>query len=282
MERSESRIFKVRNAKNGLQNLQDFERIIDRKKVYDIGLLDEIFGPKRVFRCAVCKELTVEGGEINAQMDLFCEETIDGIEVEKYPFLHFGCLALGFMGLGSNLSGSFTAHVLDTRLREGSNVMCSFRFSCKDGVAAFIDFPDFCVATEDILQGFTICIRIKSEGLEFVDGTHPLSLNVVAVCRFLDDKLESKMLLKKHGKRMYQAIGHTEILDPSIGTLQINQDESQAFDKTMFDVAEIIRRIELNQGSSRLCNGGGAKEDAQRGDNSHQRKAPRVGGRTNN
>ncbi|ATG22748.1 movement protein [Grapevine virus G] len=265
MERVENKVFKIRNLKNGLSNLQDFEKIVDKKKVYELGVLDEIFGPKRVFKCAICKELTVESGEINAQMDLFCEETLDGIDPEAYPFMHFGCLALGFMGLGSRLDGCYVAQVIDTRRREGSNVLSSFRFKCKDGVSAYIDFPDFCVATTDIMGGFTISIRLRSEGIDFVDGSHPLALNVVALCRFMDDKLETKMLIKKHGKRIYQAVGQVEILNPEIGDLRLNDSPTgEEFNKTMFDVAEIIRKIRSSVGQQRtgvIKDGRGIKED---------------------
>ncbi|ATV81250.1 movement protein [Grapevine virus G] len=277
MERVENKVFKVRNLKNGLSNLQDFEKIVDKKKVYELGVLDEIFGPKRVFKCAICKELTVESGEVNVQMDLFCEETMDGIDPDVYPFMHFGCLALGFMGLGSRLDGQYVAQVVDTRRKEGSNVLSSFRFRCKDGVSAYIDFPDFCVATTDIMGGFTISIRLRSEGIDFMDGSHPLALNVVALCRFMDDKLETKMLIKKHGKRIYQAVGQVEILDPEIGNLRLNDTPSgDVIDKTMFDVAEIIRKIRSSVGSGASAStkdGRGIKEDEASSTDAAQREA---------
>nr|QQG34666.1 MP [Agave tequilana vitivirus 1] len=245
MTTSEVQVFKVKDRRNGIQDLKEFNSVVDKSKVYDSSSFHELFGPKRIYKSAVCREIEVVNGQVNTEIDLYSDETIQAINEEEYPFMHIGCIALGFMGLGRNMKGEFDVVVRDARLRVNKEI-CAFRFRCNDRVAAFVDFPDFCVATTDIQNGFTIQLSIISRGLEFLDGTHPLALNLVSVCRFMDDKLESKMLVKKHGKHMYQELCNTEILDPRVGRLQESKvmANNQIEGDTMRDVLETIRIID--------------------------------------
>ncbi|QED42789.1 putative movement protein [Agave vitivirus A] len=252
MTSSEVQVFKVKDKRNGIQDLKEFDSVIDKSKVYETSAFKELFGPKRVYKSAICKEIEVVNGEVCAEIELYSDETIRAINEEEYPFMHVGCIALGFMGLGRNMKGEFDVVVQDARLRLNNNI-CAFRFKCNDRVAAFVDFPDFCVATTDIQNGFTLKLSVKSRNLEFLDGTHPLALNLVSVCRFMNDKLESKMLVKKHGKHMYQELCDTEILDPRVGRLQETKvtTSTQLEKDTMRDVLEAIRINDERKGKER-------------------------------
>nr|AXE72386.1 movement protein [Blackberry virus A] len=236
-------VFKVKDKRNGVVDLKEFNKVIDKRKVYDCGVLDELFGPKRVYRSDICQEIEVKDGRVDTEIDLCSDESLLRVDEEKFPFLHVGCIALGFMGLGRNMRGEFTVVVRDGRIKMGRNALCAFKFVCKERVSAFVDFPDFCVATIDLKSGFTLQLSITSTNLEFLDETHPLALNLVTVCRFMDGSLESKMLVRKYGKHMYQTLCDTEVLDPKIGKLvetKVHVDGTSEGD-TMRDVLEAIR-----------------------------------------
>ncbi|ARS73023.1 movement protein [Agave yellow streak virus Jalisco 1] len=238
---SKVEVFKVKDKRQGISDLKEFNKTIDKSKVYGQNVFSELFGEKRVYKSAICKDIEVRNGAVDTEIELYADETVKAVDEELYPFMHVGCIALGFMGLDRRMKGSFTVVVRDGRKKKGSDEICAFRFICKDKVAAFVDFPDFCVATADLKQGFTLKLSITSEGLEFLDETHPLALNLVSICRFMDDTMETKMLVKKHGKHMYQELCETEILHPSIGKLQETKVEPQTDNDTMRAVQETIK-----------------------------------------
>nr|QYA74816.1 movement protein [Grapevine virus L]QYA74863.1 movement protein [Grapevine virus L]QYA75241.1 movement protein [Grapevine virus L] len=219
MERIENRAFKVKGSKNGLSNFKEMKAVVDKDKVYDESFTEKLFGKSTVMKTSICSEIHVVNGRVCTEIELVADSVTEGVDTEKTPFMHVGCIAIGFMSLARSYVGRYRVVVQDDRLRGGSKNICAFKFETSDKVAAFADFPDYCIAIEDLAAGFTIKVLIESEDAQFEDNAHPLAINVIGVCKFLDASLETKMLIKKHGKHMYQNICATEVLDPSIGKI---------------------------------------------------------------
>nr|BDX29407.1 movement protein [Grapevine virus E] len=241
MERAEIKAFTVKNRKNGLENFKEMRAVIDKGKVYDEELLDKLFGKSTVLKSSVCSEVFVVNGKVCTEIELLAEGVTDGIEKEKTPFMHVGCIVIGFMSLARSSSGTYKVVIQDDRLKGENKNICAFKFSAQDKVAAFADFPDYCLAVEDLCSGFSIRVLIESEDTGFEDNAHPLAINIIGICKFLDDTLETKMIIKRHGKHMYQRICATEVLDPNIGTLQENPT-ALIDDALMSDVRKAIEK----------------------------------------
>nr|QYA74936.1 movement protein [Grapevine virus L]QYA74948.1 movement protein [Grapevine virus L]QYA75003.1 movement protein [Grapevine virus L] len=239
MERVESRTFKIKGSKNGLGNFKEMKAIVDKDRVYDDGLTDKLFGKSTVLKTSVCSEIFVVNGKVCTEIELVAEGVTDGVDKEKTPFMHVGCIAIGFMSLARSYVGRYKVLVQDDRLRGDHKNICAFRFETGDRVAAFADFPDYCIALEDLSAGFTLKVLVESEDTIFEDKAHPLAINIIGVCKFLDSSLETKMLIKKHGKHMYQNICATEILDPKVGVM-IESPVALIDDALMSDVRKAI------------------------------------------
>nr|WFG64277.1 movement protein [Grapevine virus L] len=223
MERVENRAFRVKGSKNGLSNFKEMRAVVEKDKVYDEGLTDKLFGKSTVLKTSICSEIFVVNGKVCTEIELVAESVTEGVDKEKTPFMHVGCIAIGFMSLARSYVGKYRVIVQDDRLKGENKNVCAFKFETGDRVAAFADFPDYCIAIEDLAAGFTLKVLIECEDVQFEDNAHPLAINVIGVCKFLDDSLETKMLIRKHGKHMYQNICATEVLDPKVGKIEDTQ-----------------------------------------------------------
>nr|QBI59764.1 movement protein [Grapevine virus L] len=239
MERVEHRVFKVKGSKNGLGNFKEMKAIVEKDKVYDEDFMEKLFGKSTVLKTSICTEIFVVNGKVCTEIELVAESVTEGVDREKTPFMHVGCIAVGFMSLARSYVGRYRVLVQDDRLRGEHKNICAFKFETGDRVAAFADFPDYCIAVEDLTAGFSLKILIESEETSFEDKAHPLAINVIGVCKFLDDSLETKMLIKKHGKHMYQNICATEVLDPKVGKI-VETPVALIDDALMSDVLKAI------------------------------------------
>ncbi|UKT68851.1 movement protein [Grapevine virus O] len=241
MERVEVKAFTVKNHKNGLTNFKEMRNIVDKGKVYDEEVMDKLLGKSTVLKSSICSEVFVVDGKVCAEIELVAESVTDGIDREKTPFMHVGCIAVGFMSLARSNVGTYKVLIQDERLKGPHKNICAFQFDTSDRVAAFADFPDYCLAVDDLVAGFSIKVLIECENAAFIDNAHPLAVNVIGVCKFLDNSLETKMLVKKHGKHMYQRICATEVLDPVIGVIEDNHSV-MIDDALMLDVRKAIEK----------------------------------------
>nr|QDN53951.1 movement protein [Grapevine virus E] len=267
MERAEVKAFKVKNHKNGLDNFKEMQAVVSKGKVYDEDMLDTLFGKSTVLKSSVCSQVMVADGKVCTEIELVAESVTDGVDREKTPFMHVGCIVVGFMSLAKHCTGTYKVIIQDDRLKGANKSICAFKFEASDKVAAFADFPDYCLAIEDLCAGFAIKLLIESEDVAFEDNVHPLAINIVGVCKFLDDSLETKMIIKKHGKHMYQRICATEVLDPNIGTIQDNTS-ALIDDALMSDVRKAIEKAN------------GFKSNSVGPDDRVRSKDPRVHSRT--
>nr|QUW16780.1 movement protein [Grapevine virus L] len=241
MERVENRAFKVKGSKNGLSNFKEMRAVVEKDKVYEEGLTDKLFGKSTVLKTSICSEIFVVNGKVCTEIELVAESVTEGVDKEKTPYMHVGCIAIGFMSLARSCVGKYRVIVQDDRLKGENKNVCAFKFETGDRVAAFADFPDYCIAIEDLAAGFTLKVLIECEDVQFEDNAHPLAINVIGVCKFLDDSLETKMLIKKHGKHMYQNICATEVLDPKVGKIEDTQ-VALIDDALMSDVRRAINK----------------------------------------
>nr|QHI43172.1 movement protein [Grapevine virus E] len=241
MERIEHKAFKVKNHKSGLDNFREMKSVVDKTKVYDEEFIDKIMGKSTILKSSVCSEVFVKGGKVCTEIELVAEGVTDGLDKEATPFMHVGCIVVGFMSLARSAVGTYKVIIQDDRLKGEHKNICAFTFQTSDKVAAFADFPDYCIAVEDLAAGFSIKVLIESEDTVFADNAHPLAMNVIGVCKFLDQSLETKMLVRKHGKHMYQRICATEVLDPNIGAISENPT-ALIDDALMLSVRKAIER----------------------------------------
>nr|QKO00411.1 movement protein [Grapevine virus L] len=241
MERVESRAFRIKSSKNGLSNFKEMKAIVEKDKVYDEEFTDKLFGKSTVMKTSVCSEVFVVNGKVCTEIELVAESVTEGVDKDKTPFMHVGCIAIGFMSLARSCVGKYKVLVQDERLKGDHKNICAFRFETGDRVAAFADFPDYCIALEDLIAGFTLKVLIESEDAMFEDKAHPLAINIIGVCKFIDSSLETKMLIKKHGKHMYQNICATEVLDPKIGAI-VESPVALIDDALMSDVRRAINK----------------------------------------
>nr|UIW21578.1 movement protein [Grapevine virus I]WIM49362.1 movement protein [Grapevine virus I]WIM49367.1 movement protein [Grapevine virus I] len=241
MDRTEVNVFKVKGSKQGVGNFKEMRSIVDKDKVYDEEMLDKLFGKSTVLKSSVCSEVFVHEGKVNTEIELVAEEVLANVKTDETPFMHVGCVCIGFMSLARSNVGSYKVIIQDERLKGEHKNICAFKFDASEKVAAFADFPDYCIAVEDLVNGFKLKVLVLSENAMFEDTAHPLAINVVGICRFVDDSLETKMLIKKVGKHMYQRICATEVLDPSIGVFQpSDKDRAGAI---MSDLHGVIKKI---------------------------------------
>ncbi|QEH60475.1 movement protein [Blueberry green mosaic associated virus] len=243
----EVRVFDVK--KKNVENFSDLRNALGKGKVYDIGIIDRMF-PSHTHKLGVTKELVAGEGEMVSELDLIDADMLENMDQEKYPLLHIGCLCVGVLPLGQNLPGTGTVELIDGRRgKEGVSLM-RFGFELKGGLAAFCSFPNFCIAASDLVDGYRLTMKLTLKGIDFKEGTHPISTNLLSICREIDESVETKVLLKEANRQMYQPLLNSYYLDPmkyavklkTVSELDGNDEE------VMSAVRETIRKLEYGSG----------------------------------
>nr|BDX29422.1 movement protein [Grapevine virus P] len=201
------RIFKV--GKN-TESLGDLTKQLSRSHVYNNEMMERMF-PSRCRKCVVHKEIVVENGQVDLEMELMDMDVLDGIDEEKLPFYHFGSVVTCVLPNGKTLKGSVLVRLKDGRLKEGSDVVSSFTCDLGKQLSAFADFPGYFISTSDLKQGFTLKLCLLTDALEFKEGTHPFSVATICIGRFCSADLESRALISHHGRHLYQPLLNSDL-----------------------------------------------------------------------
>ncbi|ARD06100.1 movement protein [Arracacha virus V] len=249
----EIRVFDGSKARK-MESFKDMGKVVERGKIYDIGAMERMF-PARVQKAAMVKELSVKNKTVHCVLELADENLKNAMEPEKYPLLHIGCLVVGVMPLGNDLPGEGVVTLTDGRRGGigGKELMC-FNFKMSEGLSAFSCFPNFCVCSEDVMNGFSLIMNVKLGGLDFKDKVHPIAINMMSVVRQLDNSMETKCLLRNNNKAMYQPLINAKFLDTTRLELKLEQPSminedltmEQEEDQVMLKVREAIKKIQVN------------------------------------
>nr|AVD73313.1 Movement protein [Grapevine virus D] len=238
---------KVLKVKKSTSSAKELQAQIHRADVYDERLLERLF-PKKTRKCVVHKDIVVDSGEVDCVMDLTDDEEMDGINEEEYPLFHMGCLVVAVMPHGRKLNGDLQIEVHDGRLVEGKSRVGAFRCDITKQLSAFAEFPGYFISTRDLMKGYSMQLVIRATGLDFKDGTHPFSVQLLTIGRFCDESLESRCAIREAGKTAYQCLLNT-VKDQSGATAPLipKQVEVQEVADTLVksDVYETIKRLGL-------------------------------------
>nr|AVL25840.1 movement protein [Arracacha latent virus V] len=250
----ETRVFDG-NRSRKMESFKDMGKVVERGKVYDIGAMEKMF-PARVQKAAMVKELCVKNKGVHCTLELADDKMKDTMDPEKYPLVHIGCLVVGVMPLGNDLPGEGVVTLTDGRRggAGGLELMC-FSFKMNDGLSAFSCFPNFCVSSEDIVNGFSLIMNVRLSGLDFKDKVHPIAIDMMSVVCQLDNSMETKCLLRGNNKAMYQPLINSKFLDTTKLELEMQKPnlskndgnaEEQEEDQVMLKVRAAINKIRVD------------------------------------
>nr|UIW14206.1 MAG: movement protein [Actinidia virus A] len=259
----EKRVFKV---PKGLKDAKQLRGALARNKVYDITLFEQIF-PTCTLKSNIHEEICIEEGCVDTNINLVSEDMADGLDEEKEPYLHLGCIAVAIIPHGRNMLGSVDIKLEDQRFQEGKGVLCHFQAELKNALSAFAQFPGYFVSTIDVKNGYALNLKIKASGMHMHDGTHPLSLQVYSIMKKCDESFEHRYALSALKPGAYQSLlNATQISEAPIRYSQpptrvVEPDSEKTL--IMPSVYEAINKLYPNHGKEYLKDG--ANEGGNRG-----------------
>ncbi|ASJ27581.1 movement protein [Grapevine virus K] len=268
---------KALKVKKSTTNAKDLQAQIHRADVYDEGLLERLF-PKRTRKCVVHRDIVVDSGEVDCVLDLMDDEGLDGVDEEEFPLFHMGCLVVAVMPHGRKLNGDLQIEVHDCRLVEGKSKVGAFKCDITKQLSAFAEFPGYFISTQDLKKGYSLQLALRATGLDFKDGTHPFSVQLLTIGRFCGEDLESRCAIGGAGKSAYQCLlNTTKEQGDNFTPLIPRQVDIREVDHTLVksDVFETIKRLGLR------TNGKLVAESKVEGDNQDAGAGGRrAGGKT--
>nr|WIM49276.1 MAG: movement protein [Grapevine virus A] len=205
---SEQREIKIFNVKRSTRDLDTLNKSLHRSDVYDTELIEKVF-PRRTKKCVVHKELIVKDGRVDCELDLM-DDGLGDIDEEEYPLYHVGCIVVALMPHGRNLKGKVAVEVLDTRMKEGAARVSRSLMDLSKPLSACADFPGYFISTRDLLNGYTLHLSITANDLEFVDGVHPFSVQMMNIGRFCGEDMRTRYAVTEASKMLHQSILNSE------------------------------------------------------------------------
>nr|BCT87090.1 movement protein [Grapevine virus F] len=259
----EVKIFEVKKNATGFEELN---KAISRSDVYDNDLIERIM-PKRTRKCVVHKEISVVNSRVNVEMEIMDDGVVGKIDEDAYPIYHAGCLVVALMPHGRNLKGRVALRFKDHRLKDGKNVIGSMVADLSKGISAHAEFPGYFISTADLKAGYTLQLEIATEELDFKDGVHPFSVQLISIGRFCGEDLETRYLLQQNGTRMYQHLLNSENESKIVPKgLEVRYNDTTL---VMPEVYETIKKLNLKHHGSDLkkdeYEGGGGDPGSVRG-----------------
>nr|AXL94977.1 movement protein [Grapevine virus A] len=205
---SELQEIKIFNVKRGTKDLETLNKSLHRGDVYDTELIEKVF-PRRTKKCVIHKELIVKDGRVDCDLDLM-DSGLDDVDEEEFPLYHVGCIVVALMPHGKNLQGKVAVEVLDTRLKEGASRISRSLMDMSKPLSACADFPGYFISTNDLLNGYTLHLSITTTDLQFVDGVHPFSVQLMNIGRFCGDDMKTRYAVAEASKMLHQNILNSE------------------------------------------------------------------------
>nr|BDX29348.1 movement protein [Grapevine virus A] len=205
---SELQEIKVFSVKRNTRDLETLNKSLHRGDVYDTELIERVF-PRRTKKCVVHKELIVQNGRVDCDLDLM-DSGLDDVDEEEFPLYHVGCIVVALMPHGKNLQGKVAVEVVDTRLKEGAARISRSLMDMSKPLSACADFPGYFISTTDLLNGYTLHLSITTTDLQFVDGVHPFSVQLMNIGRFCGDDMKTRYAVAEASKVLHQNILNSE------------------------------------------------------------------------
>ncbi|UUB84588.1 movement protein [Pineapple vitivirus A] len=200
------------SVSKGISSVKEVQDALKRSKLYEMGTIEKLF-PSVTHKCAITAEIEVEeNGELDTTLDLVSEEFLTTLDAERYPLVHFGCIAICIVVLGVKQEGMITVIPHDKRYVEGHTQLIGFTMPLSKEIGAFCNFPNYCVSSLDLLAGYTMELNIKLHGSNFKTGTHPASLHVFSIVRKVTEDVDTMYLLKQKSRQLYQPLLNTMFL----------------------------------------------------------------------
>nr|QYA74560.1 movement protein [Grapevine virus F] len=244
-----SREVKIFDVKKGATGFEELSKSISRSDVYDNDLIERIM-PKRTRKCLVHKEISVVNSRVSVEMEIMDDGVVGKIDEDVYPIYHAGCLVVALMPHGRNLKGRVVLHFKDHRLKAGKDVIGSMVADLSKGISAHAEFPGYFISTADLKAGYTLQLEIATDELDFKDGVHPFSIQLISIGRFCGEDLETRYLLQQNGTRMYQHLLNSEN-EPKVVPkgLDVKYNDTTL---VMPEVYETIKKLNLKHHGSDL------------------------------
>ncbi|CAA55855.1 putative movement protein [Heracleum latent virus] len=248
---SSTGVFKV---DKDLQEPHKLSGRLQRGKVYDIGLIEKMM-PKQVLRSVVHNEIVVEEGEVNAELSLIPEALLQSLEPDKFPYLHIGCVAISVIPHGRDMPGQVSIEIVDSRYTSGKGVLSRFGCEMKNALSAFARFPGYFVSAYDVIDGYTIGLKVKAKNLELHEGVRPLSLQIICIFRNARRDFKHCYALQRLKPEAYQALlntyleeeeDHTEyksIKAPTLAAGKLQSDPANDYTLVRPEVYETIKKL---------------------------------------
>nr|QYA73866.1 movement protein [Grapevine virus A]WIM49280.1 MAG: movement protein [Grapevine virus A]WIM49285.1 MAG: movement protein [Grapevine virus A] len=253
---SDHKEIKVFNVKRNTKDLETLNKSLHRGDVYDTELIERVF-PRRTKKCVVHKELVVQDGRVDCELDLM-DGGLDDVDEEEYPLYHVGCIVVALMPHGKNLQGKVAVEVIDTRLKVGSGRISKSIMDMSKPLSACADFPGYFISTSDLLNGYTLHLSITTTDLQFVDGVHPFSVQLMNIGRFCGDDMKTRYAVGEASKVLHQNIlnsqGDGEMIPRGVQVQKVPDT------LVMPEVYETIKRLGLKTNGT-LRQEGGDKGD---------------------
>nr|QYA73956.1 movement protein [Grapevine virus A] len=256
---SELQDIKIFNVKRSTKDLESLNKSLHRGDVYDTELIEKVF-PRRTKKCVVHKELIVKDGRVDCDLDIM-DEGLDDIDELEFPLYHVGCIVVALMPHGKNLMGKVAVEVLDTRLKDGASRISRTLMDLSKPLSACADFPGYFISTSDLLNGYTLHLSITTTDLQFVDGVHPFSVQLMSIGRFCGEDMKTRYAIAEASKMLHQNIlnaeGDGELIPKGVQVQRIPDT------LVMPEVYETIKKLGLKTNGS-LRQEGGNKSDNRR------------------
>nr|ABH07003.2 movement protein [Grapevine virus A] len=206
--RSGHQEIKIFNVKRNTKDLETLNKGLHRGDVYDTELIEKVF-PRRTKKCVVHRELIVKDGRVDCDLDLM-DSGLDDVDEDEFPLYHVGCIVVALMPHGKNLQGKVAVEVLDTRLKGGSARISRSLMDLSKPLSACADFPGYFISTADLLNGYTLHLSISTTDLQFVDGVHPFSVQLMNIGRFCGEDMKTRYAVQEASKMLHQNILNSE------------------------------------------------------------------------
>nr|QYA73961.1 movement protein [Grapevine virus A] len=252
----ERREIKIFNVKRNTRDLEGLNKSLHRGDVYDTELIEKVF-PRRTKKCVIHRELIVQNGRVDCELDIM-DDGLDEVDEVEFPLYHVGCIVVALMPHGRNLQGKVAVEILDTRLKEGASRISRTLMDISKPLSACADFPGYFISTSDLLNGYTLHLSITTTDLQFVDGVHPFSVQLVSIGRFCGEDMKTRYAVSEASKVLHQNIlnaeGDGEIIPRGVQVQKVPDT------LVMPEVYETIKRLGLK------TNGTLRKEGGDKGD----------------
>nr|ABH06991.2 movement protein [Grapevine virus A] len=206
--RSDLQEIKIFNVKRNTKDLESLNKSLHRGDVYDTELIERVF-PRRTKKCVVHRELIVKDGRVDCDLDLM-DSGLDDVDEDEFPLYHVGCIVVALMPHGKNLQGKVAVEVVDTRLKSGAARISRSLMDLSKPLSACADFPGYFISTTDLLNGYTLHLSISTTDLQFVDGVHPFSVQLMNIGRFCGDDMKTRYAVSEASKILHQNILNSE------------------------------------------------------------------------